>query len=168
VIAPSFDPDALLLALCKHDVAFVVIGGWAAGVHGVGWMTFDLDVVVENAEANHQALARALAEVNAEFDTAHRPPILPDVERLRSATGALLFRTRFGRLDVLKEAGGETFATLAVDAVRARITDAHEIRIASLEAIARMKRAANRPKDQQALVTIEAALRKRDRPPDDE
>lgn len=164
---PTFDPDALLLALCEHGVAFVVIGGWAAGVHGVGWTTFDLDVVVEDAEPNHEALAKALADIGAVFDTAHMPPIRPDVARLRSATGTLLFRTKHGRLDVLKEAGGETYRSLVNDAIRVTTGDAHEFRIASLAAVARMKRAANRPKDRQALPRIEAALRKREHDADD-
>src|SRR5262245_34296444 len=73
---------------------------------------------------------------------------------------ARLFRTAHGRLDLLKEAGGETFETLTRDAVQ-RVVLGSELQIASLAAIARMKRAANRPKDRQVLAAIEAELQKR-------
>jgi hypothetical protein len=168
VNAPIFDPDALLLALCTRGVAFVVVGGWAAGVHSVGWTTFDLDVVIDDSHANHEATATALADIDAVFDTAHRPPIRADVERIRSATGAMLLRTRHGRLDVLKEAAGETYKSLIVDAVRLTLGGVHEFPVASLAAIARMKRAANRPKDREVLPRIEAALRDRHETTDDE
>jgi len=79
------------------------------------------------------------------------------VDRLRSATGALLCRTNHGRLDMLKEAGGETYETLTTDALQ-RVVSGSDIKIASLDAIARMKRAANRRKDHEVLPAIEQAL----------
>lgn len=155
----EFNPQAIFAALVARGASFVVIGGLAADAHGVAWATFDVDIVIECSEDNYGALARALADLDAVFHTAHQPPIRPDVARLRSATGALLFRTAHGRLDLMKEAGGETFVTLTKDAIR-RVVLGSELRIASLAAIARMKRAANRPKDRQVLAAIEAALRK--------
>ncbi len=157
----EFNPRAILAALVGRGASFIVIGGLAADAHGVGWATFDVDIVIECTEENYEALANALADLDAVFHTAHRPPIRPDVARLRSATGSLLFRTRHGRLDLLKDAGGETYETLAADAVQRAVLDS-ELRIASLAAIARMKRAANRPKDREVLPAIEAALRDRE------
>jgi len=157
----EFNPRAIFAALVARRASFVVIGGLAADAHGVGWATFDADVVFESAEQNYEALADALADLDAVFHTAHQPPIRPDVPRLRSATGALLFRTAHGRRDLVKEAGGETYETLMVDAER-RVVLGSELQIASLAAIARMKRAANRPKDRAVLPAIEAALRDRE------
>jgi hypothetical protein len=125
----------------------------------VTWTTFDVDIVVEPAEENYVALVDALDDLDAVFDTAHQPPIRPDVTRLRSATGALLCRTKRGRLDLLKEAGGETYESLVVDALK-RVVAGSKIEIASLAAIARMKRAASRRKDLEVLPAIEAALAK--------
>ncbi|MBL8741834.1 MAG: hypothetical protein JNK04_12090, partial [Myxococcales bacterium] len=96
---------------------FVLIGGLAADVHGVRWTTFDVDILIEADDANYVALVGALAALGAVFDTAHQPPIVPDVPRLRTATGPLLFRTREGRLDLLKDAGGETYQSVSVDAL---------------------------------------------------
>jgi len=69
----------------------------------------------------------------------------------------MLFRTSFGRLDVLKEAGGETYETLGEGAVTLKLLGV-VVRVASLPALIRMKRAANRPKDQAAIIALEAAL----------
>ena len=49
---------------------------------------------------------------------------------MRSATGALLFRTNSGRLDILKEVSGETYETLTTDAVE-RVVSASQIKTAS-------------------------------------
>lgn len=73
--------------------------------------------------------------------------------------GPQLFRTRAGRLDVLKRAGDESFATLLADAVEVEAAGCLVL-CSSLEALLRMKRAANRRKDQAAIASIEAALRR--------
>jgi hypothetical protein len=137
----------------------VIIGGVAAEAHGVGWQTWDLDIVIASTESNYEALTTALTQLGAEFDTLHVPPIRPDVERLRSATGALLFRTNHGRLDVLKEAGGDTYESLMTDACNATV-EGLLVHVVSLAALLRMKRAANRPKDRAVLASIERAMSK--------
>ncbi len=63
------------------------------------------DVVVRRSEDNLSALQSALGELAAEYNTPHSPPIIPDLRRLESLSGPQLFRTKHGRLDVLKEAG---------------------------------------------------------------
>ena len=156
-IAP-LDPQSAFATLLRHGVEFIVIGGLAAEVHGVGWATLDIDIVVATTETNYVALEAALAEMDAEFVMLGGQRIVPDLTRITTFTGPMLLRTRYGRLDVLKEAGGETYETLIVDAVDA---SADGVRAASLAAIARMKRAANRPKDREVLPAIEEALRKR-------
>ena len=135
----------------------VVIGGLAGVAQDAGWPTYDADVVIDTTVANLERLAEALNELSAEYDTFHQPPIRPDVKRITNTNGPQLFRTKFGRLDVLKEAGGETFASLLVDAVVAT-QFGHPLRCASLPALLRMKRAANRPKDRVGISRIEAVL----------
>jgi hypothetical protein len=147
--------------LLRHRVESVLIGGLAATAQGAGWATYDADIVVDETAANLARLLSALVELDAAYDTFHQPPIRPRLELLSSATGPQLFRTRFGRLDVLKEAGGETFATLIADAVEAE-QFGHRLRCASIDALLRMKRAANRPKDQAGIAQLEAARRARD------
>ena len=87
--------------------------------------------------------------------------IRPDVERLRSLTGAILLRTRFGRLDMMKNAGSDDaplgYAGLASDALEAEL-DGRTVLVASLESLLRMKRAAGREKDLKVLTLLEEAI----------
>jgi hypothetical protein len=149
----------LFAILRRHDVDFIVIVGLAAAANGAGWPTNDADVVIQCSESTFVALDAALNELDAEYDTPHVPPIRPDLHRLRSLPGPQLFRTTCGRLDVLKDAGGETFETLARDALTAQLHEA-SVRYASVEALLRMKRAANRPKDREGIRLLEAALKR--------
>lgn len=155
----SFRPDDIFAVLARHDVEFVLVGGLAGAARGAGWPTYDADILVCEDEDNLVRLLDALLELDAAYDTLHRPPIQPYLSLLGDSTGPQLFRTRSGRLDVLKEAGGETFASLMLDA---SVLDVHGSRVmcASLPALLRMKRAANRPKDQAALAKLDAALRR--------
>jgi len=147
----------MLVTLAAHRVEFVIIGGLAGAAHDVGWPTTDVDIVIDTAHENMAALHSALQELDAEYNTPHSPPIVPDLRRLRSLGGPQLFRTKHGRLDVLKEAGGETYETLTRDAVTA-VYGTIEVRCASLEALVRMKLAANRPKDQAVVRRLQEAL----------
>ena len=50
----------LMRALETGGVAYAVAGGFAVVLHGVPRMTFDLDIVVDDDEANMQRLVRVL------------------------------------------------------------------------------------------------------------
>ncbi|MGE0784399.1 MAG: hypothetical protein AB7S26_01825 [Sandaracinaceae bacterium] len=152
-----FSPDDIFAVLARHGVQFVLIGGLAGGARGAGWPTFDADIVVNESEENLGRLLAALDELDAVYDTLHQPPIVPDLKLVRGSHGPQLFRTRGGRLDVLKEAGGETFASLIVDSTELEVHGSR-MQCASLAALLRMKRAANRRKDQPAIELIEAKL----------
>lgn len=162
MIPTAFRPEELFACLARHEVRFVVVGGLAGVAQDAGWPSKDADIVIETSEENHRRLLAALAELDAEYDTLHRPPIRPDLSLLSGSTGPQLFRTKFGRLDVLKEAGGETFETLEVDAVSAEVFGA-VLECASLHALLRMKRAASRPKDRAGIAIIESKLEDRRR-----
>ncbi|HEY6342659.1 MAG TPA: hypothetical protein VIY49_14290 [Bryobacteraceae bacterium] len=46
------DFQALLDALARHEVAFIVVGGAAAIAHGFSRLTQDLDIVYQRSAAN--------------------------------------------------------------------------------------------------------------------
>jgi hypothetical protein len=56
------DFAALLAALARHEVAFIVVGGAAAIAHGSARLTQDLDIVYERSPANLDRLVEALAD----------------------------------------------------------------------------------------------------------
>lgn len=138
---------------------FVVIGGLAGIAHEVGWTTIDVDILIATEDPILVRLATPLAELEAIYYLPDRRRIEPDIRRLRSLPGPQLLETKFGRLDLLKEAGGETYESVLEDVVRVE-RGGYTLQVASLERLLVMKRAANRPKDRVGIERIEAALRK--------
>lgn len=156
----SFDPIGLIRELNEHRVAFVVIGGYAAGVQGATWVTIDLDIVYSRDRPNLARLATALQALEAE------PVGLPvgvtvTLDARALAAGDLwTLSTRLGRLDLMSEpAAGLTYRTLLTGA---RLIHGKETyRVASIADLVTMKRAAGRPKDighLEMLQTVAEAL----------
>ena len=64
-MADDFNPEVLLQALYRHRVTFVLIGGYAAQLHGARRPTVDLDVTPERTLENLGRLAAALQDIGA-------------------------------------------------------------------------------------------------------
>jgi len=78
------DFERILTSLRSADVAFVIVGGVAATVHGSARLTSDVDVVYERSRVNIERLVRALTPINPYLGGA--PPELPfkfEVETVR-------------------------------------------------------------------------------------
>lgn len=58
------DFETLIQALADEKVAFVVIGGVAATLHGSARLTMDLDIAYERSPENIESLARALTPLS--------------------------------------------------------------------------------------------------------
>lgn len=154
------DPDfaRVLEALVAQDVRFVLIGGLAMIVHGTAHITEDLDVVYARDAANLEAVARAIRPLNPRLRGA--PEGLPfrfDAKTLRMGSNFTLI-TEAGDLDLLGDAGIGSFDDLW-EAAEVFELEGHPVKVASLEDLIRMKRHANRAKDQPHLMALEALLR---------
>ena len=64
----SKDMKELLRALNAHSVKYIVIGGYAYGVHLEPRATKDLDLFIRADEENSQAIFQALAEFGAPLE----------------------------------------------------------------------------------------------------
>lgn len=62
------DLRELLLALNAHEVEYLVVGGYAVGVHSEPRATKDLDIFIRADEKNGLAVYRALAAYGAPLD----------------------------------------------------------------------------------------------------
>jgi hypothetical protein len=60
VRVPEFRPEEMLRVLAEHGVRSVLIGGFAAVIHGSPNVTTDIDVVPEPSEKNLELLSSAL------------------------------------------------------------------------------------------------------------
>lgn len=146
-IGELLDARPLLGALVGHGVDFVVIGGLAGLAHGSTYPTFDLDVAYARDAANLERLARALRDVGVTLRGA--PADLPfqvDSRTLENGSN-FTFDSQYGKFDVLGHADGlSSYEDLRQAATVAEI-EGVDVRVASLDHLIAMKRAANRPKD---------------------
>lgn len=157
------DLRGLLRVLAEHRVEFVIVGGVAATLHGSARVTRVLDVVYARTPHNLRRLAVALR--------GHRPylrgappglPFLWDEETLRRGLNFTL-ETDLGNLDLLGEiAGGGGYDELRPHSVE---FEAFGLRLLclDLDTLIRVKRAAGRPRDQEAIAELRVIREERDK-----
>jgi hypothetical protein len=154
----------LLSVLDGGKVECILVGGMAATVHGATRLTQDLDVVYSRARANLERLIAALAPYRPYLRGA--PPGLPfrwDAETIARGLNFTL-TTTLGDLDLLGEiTGGGGYEDLFPHSSVIEVFGA-ACRCLDLPTLIRVKRAAGRPRDLQALAELEALLEERDRP----
>lgn len=156
---PTFDPRLICQALNDHNVAYVVVGGFAAVLHGSALPTSDVDVVPSRSDENLDRLGAALQVLDAKLRTADGPIAAPlDGPFLRNMPFTVNLTTRYGDLGVAFEPAGPRhgFDAWNTDATEFEIADGLRIRVASLDAVIDSKRAAGRLKDERALPHLES------------
>jgi hypothetical protein len=156
VAEPEFSPESILGVLEKHGVRSVLIGGFAAVIHGSPYVTTDVDVVPSPDEENLRRLSDALKELDARVWTSAEPEGVPFDHSASSLAGVRVWNliTDHGRLDITFEPSGTAgFDDLARDAVRLTILGV-DVDVASLADIIRSKEAAGREKDRLVLPVL--------------
>ncbi len=154
-----FDPVRICTILNEEAVDYVVVGGFAAVVHGSSLPTRDIDLVPSRTPTNLDRLARALKRMNAMIRTDGDPvPARLDGPFLANMPLMLNLMTDLGEMDLTFTPSGGLggFEEWVVDAIVVEIADGLSVRVASLDDIIDSKRAANRPKDQMALPYLES------------
>jgi hypothetical protein len=154
---PDFRPTELIGALALAGVDFVVIGGVAVVVQASPRFTRDLDISYATDTANLERLGALLVALEARLRGVEDDvPFMPDARALRH-TQMLTLTTRSGDLDLLVDPpGSRGYAALRRHADIVDL-DGVSVRIASLEDLIEMKRAAGRPQDQIDVESLEVA-----------
>ena len=157
------DLRGLLRVLAEHRVEFIIVGGVAATLHGSARVTRDLDVVYARTPHNLRRLVAALG--------GHRPylrgappglPFLWDEETLRRGLNFTL-ETDLGNLDLLGEiAGGGGYDELRPHSVEFKAFGLRLLCL-DLDTLIRVKRAAGRPRDQEAIAELRVIREERDK-----
>ncbi len=152
---PSFNPAAIVAALNRHQVRYVIIGAFAAIAQRAPIpATRDIDITPEASAENLTRLSRALTDLGARIRTEAEPGGLPfshDASSL-AAVEAWNLICADGEFDISFRPSGfaSGYAQLAVGAHRLRVGDV-EVVVADLADVIRSKESAGRPKDLQVL-----------------
>src|SRR5213078_3529458 len=119
VTAERFSPLEMLRVLDRQGVAFVLIGGVAARLHGSPSLTGDLDLCYDRRPENLERLAEALRELGARLRGVDDDvPFLLDAKTLAAGSN-FTFVTVAGALDVLgSPAGTRGYDELVANAER--------------------------------------------------
>jgi predicted nucleotidyltransferase len=158
---PRFRAGPILRTLGSAGVEFVVIGGIAAIAHGSPRITRDLDIVSATDQANLERLGRALQELGATLrGVTDEIPFVPDARMLRHVR-LLTLDTEEGPLDVMVQPdGSKGYDQLLAGSIEA-VVGGTAVRIAGLDDLIAMKKAAGRPKDRIYVEELEAIRRLR-------
>lgn len=161
MIEPDFDPEAILEALDRHGVDYVLVGGYAANLHGAVRPTRDIDVAPATTADNLTRLIAALRDLHAGVRVDELPEGLPfdtNPDALRDMK-MLNLRTAHGDLDLTFTpagfpAGYDDLIGQATQHLVAGLT----IRVAALADIIASKTEAGRQKDLFALPELHTLL----------
>lgn len=149
---------SLLIPLVEGEVAFIVIGGVAANLHGAARATYDFDVVYARDAANLARLVSALDTLRPYLRGA--PPGLPfrwDAQTLARGLNFTL-TTDAGAIDIFGEVtGGGRYEHLLPHTIEVEAFG-RTFRCVSLPKLIALKRAAGRPRDFDAIAELEVLL----------
>ena len=142
---------SLLSPLVKHGVDFVMVGGMAGLSHGSSYPSYALDIVYARDRGNIERLVEALQEIGVRLRGAPADfPFLLDPKTIENGSN-FTFITPHGDFDILGHADGMPRYEELRSGASVREILGFDIRVASIEHLIAMKRAANRPKDQVAV-----------------
>lgn len=154
----------LLELLVKGDVELILVGGVAATVHGSSRLTQDIDFVYRRSAENIRRLVRALRNHDPYLRGA--PPGLPFRFDEPTVAAGLNFTlsTSVGDLDLLGEiTGGGSYEALLEHTIEVTLFGL-TLCCLDLPTLIRVKRAAGRPRDLEAVAELER-IRDETRPP---
>ena len=151
----------LLERLVHNGVEFVIVGGFAGVVHGCTYVTQDIDICCDFTPANLLALQKAISDL----DPVHR--MTPDRIKLKLSDKTcakfknLYLDTKNGQLDCLSFIDGLGDYSRAEQESELIEVEDMKIRVLSLDALIKTKRAMNRPRDKAAILQLESIKRLR-------
>lgn len=151
----------LLERLIKNGVEFVIVGGFAGVVHGCTYLTQDIDICCDFSPANLLALQKAISDL----EPVHR--MTPNRKKLKLSDKTcaqfknLYIDTKKGQLDCLSFIDGLGDYSRAKQESELIEVEDMKIRVLSLDALIKSKRALNRPRDKAAILQLESIKRLR-------
>jgi hypothetical protein len=154
-VPTRFDPYAMLKALDRHRVTYIVIGGFARVIHGTDELTRGVDIVPSMRPENLRRLREALGDLNAKHE---------DGRELRLDESAvpepvIALQTEAGELKIVPEPEGTRgYDDLRRAATREPLGQGVRPSVASAGDLARMLGALGRETDLERLRTLRRVI----------
>jgi hypothetical protein len=150
---PDLAAETILAALERHGVLYVVVGGFAAQLHGAQRPTFDIDVTPAMTVENLDRLAAAFHDLGARIPTDAVEDGLPFRTDGHALLGSKMLNlvTPHGELDPTFSPAGTEGYDDSIGTAELREVGAVHVHLAALAAVIRSKTAAGREKDFRAL-----------------
>lgn len=156
---PFVDFSALLLRLVDSQTRFVVIGGVAMCLQGTADVTFDLDVAVSNDSGSSRQVVDTFGAYAASTEGYCSNRIIKANDEGDMFVGEISLRTGDGPLDLLRcRAGEEGCLGLWNRSTISQVGDS-TLRVASVEDLIALKRAADLTKDREHIMQLQALTR---------
>lgn len=148
------DLKDLLRAFNKHGVRYLIVGGYAFGVHAEPRATKDLDLLIRSDETNSAAVYHALTQYGAPLDGL-TPRDFMDGSTFQIGQPP-------ARIDILQRIDGLTFDEAWQNRIEGLIDGEVEINVISKDDLIRNKLASGREQDVLDVKTLRA-VREHDR-----
>jgi hypothetical protein len=143
--------------LVDGGVDFVIVGGVAVVLQAMPRFTKDLDICYATAQDNLDALGEVLVGLTARLrGIPETVPFVPDGRTLRQ-TQMLCLTTPVGDVDLLVDPDGAPDYDTLRERASVMELSGRSVRIASIEDMLAMKRAAGRPQDLVDIESLEVA-----------
>ena len=146
--------EKLLKRLLDNGVEFVLIGGFAAVVHGCTTLTRDVDACILFTTTNMAKLLKALDDVNPRFQQNKRT-VDRTAEELARLNNLYLL-TDLGSIDLLGEVAEIGNYKEVFDHSLEMELFGTSCRVLDIDALIRSKEKMGRPKDKEAIVQLRA------------
>ena len=165
---PPLDPPAIFAVLDAHRVEYVVVGGYAAQLHGSSRATTDIDLTPDRSTTNLKRLAHALRDLDAGIRVDDLEQGLPFDTSAEALAGmkTLNLRTPHGDIDLTFEPDGTGGYRDLIQSAENHAIGAVHVQVAALADVIRSKTAAGRPKDLRALPELNQLNQQRPPRPD--
>lgn len=158
----SDDFDSLFEKLAENGVDFVIVGDFAGVVHGCTEVTQGFEICCDFSPVNLLALQKAISDLEPVHRMTPGRKRLALTEEVCKQLKNLYLDTTMGQLDCLSVISGlgdfdqvrQSSELLDVGGVR--------MRVLSLNALIKAKKAMNRPRDREALLQLKAIKKLKD------
>ncbi len=152
--------NGLLQRLCDAEIDFVIVGGFAAILHGSSLLTRDLDVCAVLSRESVAKLREILRDLHPEHRLSHPRLSFLDNPDPGVEVKNLYLRTDLGPVDFLSSvAGVGDFDSVRTNAIEVELFG-RRCRVMSLDDLIRAKEAIGREKDLLALTQLRAIREK--------